>query len=471
MMKVWMVTAALLIAPGFTKTAAARASMVAASDSVQAQSHQEAQDRAQEARDREQEKRDREQEARDREQEKKDREQERRDQLEELYDNGREALDEDRYDEADRKFTALADMNGPQTDAALYWKAYAENKLGKRDFSLATIADLKKRFPQSRWGKDAAALEIEVRQSSGQPAHPESQPDDLKILALQGLMRSDPERAMPILEKILNGPSSPKEKSKALFMVAQSGSPQAQAILVRVAKGQSNPDLQRKAIEYLGIFGGVHGGVRGGVEGGVEGGVRSPKSSSAGSLLKEIYAESTDESVKRAILRSYMISGDREDLLAAAQSEKNPSLRSEAIRQLGIVHAPEELRQLYKTETSPDVKKTILQAFFLSGDAKFLAEAAQGEKDAEVRRSAIHNLGLVGSSDAREALLAIYPKETDRENKEAVLNALFIQGNAHALVSIARSEKDPELKKAAVSKLSIMNSKEGNDYLMEILQK
>jgi hypothetical protein len=52
-----------------------------------------------------------------------------------------------------------------------------------------------------------------------------------------------------------------------------------------------------------------------------------------------------------------------------------------------------------------------------------------------------------------------------------VLNALFIQGNAHALVTIARSEKDPQLKKTAVSKLAIMNSKEGNDYLMEILQK
>jgi hypothetical protein len=38
-------------------------------------------------------------------------------------------------------------------------------------------------------------------------------------------------------------------------------------------------------------------------------------------------------------------------------------------------------------------------------------------------------------------------------------------------VQIARTEKDRELKKTAVSKLSLMNSKEGNDYLMELLQK
>ena len=55
--------------------------------------------------------------------------------------------------------------------------------------------------------------------------------------------------------------------------------------------------------------------------------------------------------------------------------------------------------------------------------------------------------------------------------REEVLNAFFLQGNAAAIVAIARGEKDPELKKIAVQKLSIMNSKEGTDYLMEILQK
>ncbi len=444
--KIWTVAAAILIAPWMAKPVAAYG-VAASTESWQEQSSA---DREQEARDRQQEKRDREQEARDREQEKRDREQERLEQLDELYSDGREALDEDHYDRAAEKFSELASMNGPQTDAAMYWKAYAENKLGKRDSALATIADLEKKYAQSRWIKDAKALEIEVRQSTGQPAHPESQPDEeLKMLAITGLMNSDPQRAMPLLEKVLNGPGTPKEKSKALFVLAQNGSAESREILGRIARGQSNPDLQRKAVEYLGLFGGQQ----------------------ARQTLAEIYSSTSDPSIKRAILKSYMIGGDKEHLFAAAKSEKDASLRGEAIRQLGLVHAPEELRQLYKTETTTEVKKDILQAFFLSGDAKFLAEAAQGEKDPEVRRAAIRNLGLVGSADAKEALLAIYAKETDRENKEAVLNALFIQGNAHALVTIARGEKDPQLKKTAVSKLAIMNSKEGNDYLMELLQK
>lgn len=445
-MKVWVTAAALIILPGAAKTAAAHGRTA----SMESWQDQDAQDREQEARDREQEKREREQEARDREQEKKDREQERLDRLGELYDDGREALDDDEFDKAASKFSELAEMNGPQTDAALYWKAYALNKLAKKESALATIADFKKRFAQSRWMKDVGALEIEVRQSTGQQAHPDAQPDEeLKMLAIQGLMNSDPQRALPLLEKTLNGTGTPKEKSKALFVVAQNGSAQSREILARIAKGQSNPDLQRKAVEYLGLFGGQE----------------------ARKTLAEIYSSTSDTSIKRAILRSYMIGGAREQLFAAAKGEKDEALRGEAIRQLGLVHAPEELRQLYQSETSPEVKKTILQAFFLSGDAKFLGEAAQNEKDPEIRRTAIHNLGLVGSEDARQALQALYVKETDRENKETVINALFIQSNAHALVAIARSEKDPELRKAAVAKLALMNSKEGNDYLMELLQK
>src|SRR5467141_1507395 len=429
---------AVLLAPACARAHRLVVTNLPAADSLQ--DPQEVQEKDQEKRDREQEKREREQEARDREQEKIDR-------LQELYDDGREALDEDRYDQAEGKFKQLADMNGPQTDAALYWKAYAENRLGKRDSALTSIADLKRRFPQSRWQRDASALEIEVKQSTGQPVKPADQSDEeLKMLAIQGLMNSDSERAMPLLEKVINGSASPREKSKALFVLAQSGSPQAREILGKIARGQSNPELQRKAVEYLGLFGGAE----------------------ARKTLAEVYASSSDASVKHAILRSYMIGGDHERLFAAAKSEKDESLRREAIRQLGLVHGISELEQLYQTESSPDVRREILQAFFLAGDSGRLVQAAQGEKDPELRRAAIRNLGLINSDDSGKALQEIYSKEPDHEVKAEVLNAFFLQGNARALVAIARSEKNPELKKTAVSKLSLMRSKEGTDYLMEL---
>src|SRR5256884_9890834 len=111
---------------------------------------------------------------------------------------------------------------------------------------------------------------------------------------------------------------------RSLFMAAQSGRPEAREILGRIARGQSNPELQRKAVEYLGLFGGTE----------------------ARKTLAEVYASSGDASVKHAILRSYMIGGDHERLFAAAKSEKDESLRREAIRQLGLVHGSSELEQV-----------------------------------------------------------------------------------------------------------------------------
>ena len=65
----------------------------------------------------------------------------------------------------------------------------------------------------------------------------------------------------------------------------------------------------------------------------------------------------------------------------------------------------------------------------------------------------------------------MYVKETDRSVKEEILNAYFIGGDAKDLIAAARGEKDPGLRKKAVEKLSLMGSKEANDYLMELLQK
>src|SRR6266571_5944621 len=435
----WLAMAGLLAAP-----------IMAPAATAAPQGDQERQEREQEWLDREQEKRDHEQELRDREQKKREREQERADRQTELYDDGQEALDEGRWEQAEAKFGQLAEMNGPQSDAALYWKSYAQSHAGKRDVALASLAELNRRFPQSRWAKDAKALDIEVRQSSGQQLHPEAQGDDeLRLLAIQGLMNSDAERALPLLKKVLEGPGSRRVKDRALFVLAQNGSPAARQALGEVARGQNNPELQRKAVQYLGLFGGEE----------------------SRKTLEEVYASTSDAQLKRAILRSFMLSGDHARLFAAAKGEKDEEVRREAIRQLGLVHGLNELQQLYQSESSPALRRELLQAFFLAGDATKLVEVAQNEKDPELRRTAIRNLGLIHSDDSGKALQAIYSKETDRVLKGEVLNAYFLQGNATALVAIARSEKDPELRKAAVQKLSLMRSKEATDYLMELLNK
>jgi HEAT repeat protein len=367
----------------------------------------------------------------------------------ELYERARDLIENSRFDRAIVELDRLIPLRSNRTDAALYWKAYVQARLGQRPEALTTIADLTRQFPESRWLKDARAIEVEVRQSSGQPVSPASQDDeDLKLMALRGLMNSDPDQALPVLEKMLTGANSPKVKDRALFVLSQSHSAKAREIIANVAKGNANPDLQMRAIRYLGMMGGTD----------------------SRTLLADVYRATPDISVKRAILRSYMTSGDRERLFALAKGETDQTLRAEAVRQLGVMNARAELQQLYTSESSIEVRKQILQAMFVGGDADRLIELAKGEKEPELRRVAIRNLGLMKRPGTTEALVSIYNSDQNPEVRKAVINALFIQNNAAALVTLARAEKNVEMKKEIVSKLSVMKSKEATDYLMELLK-
>ena len=261
-------------------------------------------------------------------------------------------------------------------------------------------------------------------------------------------MQSDPEQALPVIEKMLTGTNSPKVKDRALFVLSQSHSARAREIIAGVARGNANPDLQLRAIRYVGIMGG-------------------PENRQ---ILSDVYKTSNDPAVKRSILRSFMTAGDKDRLFAAAKSETDASLRTEAIRQLGVMHASSELAQLYTSEATVEQKKTILQSMFVGGDSDKLLELAKNEKDPELRKTAIRNLGLMKKPGTSEALTAIYASDASVDVKKAVINALFLQSNAAGLVTLARGEKNVELKKEIVSKLSVMKSKEATDYLMELLK-
>lgn len=372
------------------------------------------------------------------------------DKEEDLYDNGNDALDDHNWRSAANAFRKVADMRMSHADAALYWLSYAQNKMGQRSDALSTLLELQKAYPKSKWNEDAKALEVEIRQGAGQKIEPEHVADeDLKLMAIQGLMQSDADRAIPILERILNSPNnSSKVKDRALFVLSQSSSPRAAEILANTAKGTAHHDLQSKAIRYLGIMGGEN----------------------SRRVLADVYTSSNDLGVKKSILRSYMISGDRGRLLQLARGEQNADLRAEAVQQLGVMGAREELSQLYESESSIDVKKKIIQAMFIGGNADKLSDLARNEPNLELKLAAIRNLGLLGGSRSGQMLLTLYTTDTRPEIRKAVIQGLFLQNNARVMVDLARKEKDPELKRAIIEKLSIMNSKDATDYLMEFLK-
>jgi outer membrane protein assembly factor BamD (BamD/ComL family) len=362
-----------------------------------------------------------------------------------MYKSATDAMYQGNYDHAIRTFGEVASMHGRKADSALYWKAYALKQTGNKPEAMATLAQLDKEYPQSRWKNDAGVMKVELQGAAANPGSASTEEE--KLMALNAIMQSDPDKATPYIQKLLQGSGSPKLKDRALFVLMQSGSPKAADTLLAVAKDNKDPDLQIRAIRYLGMGG--HG--RG--------------------ALKEIYTGTTDVNVKKAVFQGWLMAGDKEDVLAVAKTEKSPELRRDAIRHIGMMGGRTELRELYKSSTDPETHEAIVQGMLMSGDSQGLVEIANTEKDPQVLEKAIKTIGMVGGQDSSTALLNIYNTHSDLETKKTVINALFIHNAAKEMVAMARKETNPELKKAITQKLSLMHSPEITDYMMEILNK
>jgi HEAT repeat protein len=369
-----------------------------------------------------------------------------------LYSDGTRAINDAHWSQAESIFTNIAQQHGARAEAALYWKAYAENKQGNPARALETCSQLRQAYPHGNWINECGALEIEIRGKSNDPLPPQAEQDeDLKLLALNSLMQQDESRALPVIQQILSGDKSEKLKARALFVLAQDQSPQAQALLGQVARGERNPALQRKAIQMLAIGRGKQ----------------------SADTLTAIYRESTNDDVKKSVLQTYLIIGTPDPLVEAARHETNPELVRTAVHTLGAMGATSQLLALYHDTNSPETKAEVISGLIPAGQkgADALGSIAASEQDAELRRKAIRNLGIAGGMSAAPTLVATYKKNADPETRKAVAQALFLAGDSHDLVELARAEKDPGVKQSIVQQLSLMHSKEATDYMLEILNK
>ena len=275
--------------------------------------------------------------------------------------------------------------------------------------------------------------------------------EELKIMAIDGLMQSDSERAIPLVDKLLqNQQASIRLRMRALQALGHSNSTKAREIVIRVAKDGSNPELQSRALQLLG----------------------SRDNSQNKQLLNEIYASAGSVEIKRQVLRSWAGMGAKDQVLNVAKSDSNAELRASAINHLGGMRANAELAAIYGSEPSTEIRERLLRALSGGGDWQKLLEIAKTEKNEELRNRAIQNAGSMRASGAPEALVEMYSSASDSSMRNAIHRALsHHQGNAKQLIALARKERNPELKRAALQHLSHMKGDEVTTYLMELLEK
>ena len=353
-----------------------------------------------------------------------------------LYWDGQAALKKGDWNTALKRFQdlekLLREKEPKSADAALYWEAYTLVQ-AKRTTEAKTLIDkLHREFPDSRWSKDADSLLRDTRP----PAKTDtttSDDEELADIAVEGLMNAPPERALPLLKKVLQSNHSTKVKKRALFVLSQLGTDAALDVVIDVAKNSPDLELRAEAIRMLGVSG----------------------EDRAIERLREIYATSKDAHEKKQIIEAWLVA-DRKDLvLASARNEPDASVRAKAIETLGALDASDELKQLFDVTQDADNRHAIVQALGVAGNEEALAAIAADAKLPEnLRTEAMQSLGVAG---AGEKLVRLYGQANTPALKEAALQGLLVADDADAVLQLYRQAKNVEEKKALLRTLANMS--------------
>jgi HEAT repeat protein len=258
-----------------------------------------------------------------------------------------------------------------------------------------------------------------------------SDAEALALAAMEGLMSQPPGRALPIIKKVLAGTQTTLVKQRALFVLSQMDTPEAEEILLQTSR---SPDaaLRGEAIRSIGIGG--HG-----------------KSLAA---LQGIY-DAGDADVKEQVLHAWMIAGRKEEVYQAAVNAKSEEEASEAINMLSVMGAVDELRKL---GDRPNASSKLMDAYAISGDLPSLRKIAEGSAEPSVRADAIRKIGIIHTDAARAALRDLYSRSADREIKDAALHGMLIGGDEQGVLALYRAATTTDEKRALLRTLSMMDS-------------
>jgi HEAT repeat protein len=277
---------------------------------------------------------------------------------------------------------------------------------------------------------------------SDQPTDEEA----LAIAALRALMAAPPERALPLVERTLQGSQSERVKIRALFVLAQIDTAAARTLLLKYTQPQPTTSLKMRleAIRMIGIGG----------------------DPSALQALKTSY-DNGDFKTKEAVLRAWQIAEAKALLLAAARTESNPELVERAVMALAAMGARTELRQLGDAGVDPN---RLVKAYGVSRDLDALKKLALESTNPAVQANAAQHIGIVGGKDALAALQSLYQETTSAEVRRGALEGMMIAGDAAGLMKLYRASNNAQEKRRLLEKLTIVGGDDALDAIDAALE-
>ena len=386
-----------------------------------------------------------------------------------VFRSARDLITDGEWARAQEKFSeyVAAFPNEKNLDAALYWLAYTQQKLGKLDQCRATIKRLLDSYPTTTWKEDARLLLAQVAGSS--------------TLAYQDLVSSL--NAQTAVAKTLDGtvvyaPAAPLEALDLMPMLAPppvEGVGQGfgvgigqgpQAAEIRRLEGSLNSDddnsndpCEFKIVVLQALFQtDVQRGIVVATDWLKPGSTQTVRCKGAALTL---LGRNGGKAVTPVIL-------------GVARNESDVKLRARAISTLGATNDDsvlDALRDFALNSQENNIVEASLYALSKHTGERaisILSDIAISGKTVAQRRVAIMSIASRPGEPAVDALLKIYDADQTFEIRRAVISGFANRKSERAgnkLVEIARNSDNVELRKAAIGAIS----RRGGDKAVEFL--
>ena len=382
-----------------------------------------------------------------------------------LFREGRDLIGDEDWKQAEGKFRRFITQypKDKNVDAALYWLAFALSKQGKYGEADNQLKKLLAEFPRSDWADDATALRAQMNVDPRVVNQALNEDDiEVKIVALQSLFESSPERGLAYVAEMMKPGSKANQRLKeaGIELVRRYGGKQAVPLLLDIIRNQPDAKLRALAVQTLGRTG----------------------DESVLPLLKDLAMNSTDDELGQAALFAISrFEGEqgRALLLELARTAKSTEVRKNAIFWLsGNANEAtvDDLMKIYSADRDAEIRKQIVFALKRVGSPQALAqlyEIARSGDDVEVRKDALHWIGQSGDQKSLDFLVQMYDSEKNDEIKQQVIFAFSRANDKRAvrkLIDIARRDPNVELRKQAIFWLGRMDDPEARQFIEDLLK-
>ena len=438
------------------------------------------------------------------------------DDAEGTYRKGREALVREDFRAAADLFHQIT-RRWPKAGVApdaLYWRAYALNRLGRESDlreARSSLETMLETFPNARASRDAKSLAAQIdgrlarlgdrdatlrvgeiarrdkdkdkdkekdkdkdrgdregRSSARAASCPDDDDDnDMRIAAINAVMQMDAQNALPILRQVLAKRDACSEplRRKAVFILSQKASPEAAELLVGVARNDPSREVREQAVHWMGQM-------------------DDPR---AIAFLEDVALRSTDDELRKKAIFALVQKGNERAMAIVRQLAERGDVpgdvRQQAVFWLGQHASPANaqfLRGLFAKapagENGIEFKKKVMfslsQMHGQGNDRWLMSIANDASQPIDVRKHALWTAGQAGI--AASELIALYARTNDREMKEHLIWVLSQEDERAAvdkLFDIARRDPDVQMRKKALFWLGQKNDPRVQQLLLELIDK